>query len=175
MSCDDVAMSAVTSFGKRCTPKLLFSNMKSINESLQITTQFINSSICFISNLAGSGKLVCPFQIDMCIAVGAPAIAENNVIGDSDDDDDDDDDDFDDEDDDGDTTSDFVDCIGKIEDKLKKNNLKYKFSEKDLGKEARMFDDLYKDFVGEHKLEGKDDKTDYLHQKRLIAFVDRRE
>eukprot|EP01084_Bolivina_argentea_P311985 540098_1 len=125
-----------------------------INDSLEITVQFIYSSIHFISNLVASNS---PFQIDMCIAVGAPVL---------DYDDDDDDDDF--------PGSGFVDCIGNIEDKLKQNSLKYKFSVQQLTKEARMFDDVYNDFVDEHKLEGKDDKTEYLHQKRLIAFVDRR-
>eukprot|EP01084_Bolivina_argentea_P081845 148193_1 len=96
-SCDEVATAAVISFGKRCTPKLLFSNMMSINDSLEMTVQFINSCINFISNLAGSGRLICPFQIDMCIAVGAPAIVENNTEDDDDDDFDDDDDDDDDD------------------------------------------------------------------------------
>eukprot|EP01084_Bolivina_argentea_P311986 540099_1 len=140
-----------------------------INDSLEITVQFIYSSIHFISNLVASNS---PFQIDMCIAVGAPVVFEN--IYDYDSDDDDDDDDINDDDVGGDFGCDFVDCIGNIEDKLKQNSLKYKFSVQQLTKEARMFDDVYNDFVDEHKLEGKDDKTEYLHQKRLIAFVDRR-
>eukprot|EP01084_Bolivina_argentea_P315300 546214_1 len=182
---DKVAMGAVYSFGKRCTPKLLFNNMMAINDSIEITVQFIQNSINFVSNLINTGKRICPFQIDMCIAVGAPGIVEYNASGgknnqrkyindDSDDDDDDDDDDDVGGGGNDNNKGDFVDCVGPIEDKLKKNMLKYKFSVQNLAK-RRMFNDVYKDFVSEHKLQSTDNKTDYLHKKRLIIFVDRRE
>eukprot|EP01084_Bolivina_argentea_P061568 112525_1 len=134
-------MGAVISFGKRCVPKLLFSNMMLINDSLQATVQLFNGSIQFIVKKTATHKLICPFQIDMCIAVGAPAIIKNNVTagGDSDSDDDDDDDIGGDGVDDG-LSGDFVDCIGAIEDKLKNNNLKYKFKTTSVNR-ARMFDD----------------------------------
>eukprot|EP01084_Bolivina_argentea_P061569 112527_1 len=185
-------MGAVISFGKRCVPKLLFSNMMLINDSLQATVQLFNGSIQFIVKKTATHKLICPFQIDMCIAVGAPAIIENNVTagGDSDNDDDDDGDYYgdyyefyDDDDDDigGDgvddgLSGDFVDCIGAIEDKLKNNNLKYAFCPATKNRN-RMFNEVYEEFVKKvpHELEGLDDKTEYLHKKRLIAFVDRRE
>eukprot|EP01084_Bolivina_argentea_P061570 112529_1 len=168
-------MGAVISFGKRCVPKLLFSNMMLINDSLQATVQLFNGSIQFIVKKTATHKLICPFQIDMCIAVGAPAIIKNNVTagGDSDSDDDDDDDIGGDGVDDG-LSGDFVDCIGAIEDKLKNNNLKYKFKTTSVNRN-RMFDDVCYDFVEKHELKGLDNKTEYLHKKRLIAFVDRRE
>jgi len=52
--------------------------------------------------------------------------------------------------------------------------LKYKLSEEDLTKQARIFGNLYNNFASDNKLEEKDEKTDYLHKKRLIVFIDRR-
>merc|ERR1712087_386110 len=177
-----VATTAVSSFGKRGTPKLLFSPMKLIDDSLEHTVQYMNAAVRFVSNLVTtatkSNLSICPFQLDMSLASGQPTLVENEVDDDPDgnesgDEDDDDDDDFDFEEDQM-----FFDVVGDIKGKLEHNKLRYIHKSKVAEREkARMLEGLYKGFLKQHRLKetrGDKDQESFLHRRRMVAFVDRR-
>eukprot|EP00486_Rosalina_sp_Unknown_P015646 CAMPEP_0201595080 /NCGR_PEP_ID=MMETSP0190_2-20130828/192205_1 /ASSEMBLY_ACC=CAM_ASM_000263 /TAXON_ID=37353 /ORGANISM="Rosalina sp." /LENGTH=344 /DNA_ID=CAMNT_0048054949 /DNA_START=190 /DNA_END=1223 /DNA_ORIENTATION=- len=134
-------------------------------------------------------ETVCPFQVDLAIAVGQPASTEKktNMGGIIQNDDDDDDDDDDDEDDQkgggggGKKYKGYVDVVGDLEKKLKANNLKYVTSEhesKTGAPKTRFYAQMIKD------LKGKLDKTtypsigdktlQYPHRSRFVTMIDRR-
>eukprot|EP01084_Bolivina_argentea_P081844 148191_1 len=80
VSADYLAEMAVVSFRKECTPKLLFTSMLLIDDDLETTVQFFNAAVEFISNIAKSkSKTICPFQMDVCIAVGEPKSVDKHV------------------------------------------------------------------------------------------------
>ena len=148
-----------------------------INGSLEVTVQYMVQAAEWIDNIAlqSNGETV-PFQFDLCFAFGEPFERDNDSNDQSDDGDyDDPDDDEDDDDDDEDTKeqepTEYVDYVGKIEEKLKNNDLKY--SKKEINAKdgmEKMFGDLFRQFLNEKKMK----KDSYLRSKRLISMVDQR-
>jgi len=179
----EIAIGAVKAFGARAVPKLLFSNIIKIDDSVEINVKYMAAAIDWIGELIAGKQLVCPFQMDLCLGFGAPFTTEVAVgIGgndqkeeEEDDDDDDDDDDDVEQKEDDEKGGAFFDCIGDIKGKLEKNKLKYEKGEHvaDFGPPpTRMFDKIFKKFV--NKLDG-DKNKDYPHNKRFISFIDRRD
>eukprot|EP01084_Bolivina_argentea_P023288 43429_1 len=115
----ELAFNAVNSFGSRCCPQLLFTQMNVINDSLEITIRYIESVTQFIANLFNESgiektmRALCPFQIDMCIAHGKPYRKDKQICYD-DDDDDNNDNNMENKSDDQ-----WVECIGDIKKKKK--------------------------------------------------------
>ena len=179
---NDLAVSAVLSFGHRFMSKLQFNSMKLIQDSMEQTLLYMLNAVTFITNLTSTASKVkqgiCPFQLDVCIASGKPAIRQQGGIqgvhDDLESDDDSEDDDDDDDDDDNKGSQRYVDYVGDIENKLKVNKLRYEEGENapsdDGRSQGRMFANLYK------KLEGEAAKSDteYFYRKRLVVMVDRR-
>eukprot|EP01084_Bolivina_argentea_P312447 540926_1 len=120
----EIASAAVKSFSARCCPKLLLNPFIRINGSLENTIENIHFVLGKVGVLMHK-QHVLPFQIDLCIATGAPKRVDLPNIGDDDDDDDDDDNAADDEKKSEQKEENWVDCIGNIEAKLKKNHLTY--------------------------------------------------
>ena len=180
----DIVKHSITSFGKRTVPYFNFKNPLAINDSLEITVRYIHEMVFFIGHVLTHSEQIqkpaCPFQIDFVIAYDEPLSLsedENKITYKGNDDDDDDDDNNDNKDD-----SEFIDCIGDIESKLKKNGVNYVKGDQqtDLDDDfpygkAREFDRLYKQFLKKHGIkEGHNSNSLHLHQKRMIVLLDRR-
>ena len=170
--------SAVKSFFARIMPKLFFTSMTKINGSIQYTVEYVVRAAEWIKNLletrGGGSADICPFQFDLCIAVGEPEQCDD-MVGDEDDDSDrENDDDANDGGGDDDSEQEFPDYIGDIGHKLKNNELKNtkKVIAAKIGMN-RFFDDLFDQFLEDNKIRKKN-QFSYLHSKRLISMVDRR-
>ena len=100
-----------------------------IQDSLETASRYICNSINFVSNLIRRPRLVCPFQVDICIAFNEARFVRSNDDDPSDDDDDEDiydDDDDDDDDEDDETKEDaFVDAIGNVKQRVLEEQLPY--------------------------------------------------
>jgi len=173
----DLAKGAVQGFFKRIMPKLLFAPMSKINGSLKMTVQYMAAAMEWITNLlttaSGQGGVVslCPFQFDLCFAVGEPKRSDHDISVLDEDEDDDDDDDHKDDD------IKYIDYIGDIGAKLTKNKMKHLMMEKNAkDKVGRVFEEMYIQFLEGNGLKKIDDlgQRSYLQRKRLISFVDRR-
>ena len=182
----ELVQNAVKSFGARACPKLMFANIISINDSIEVNVNYIISTLEWITEMIKDNPdLICPFQYDLCIGVGKPSQTENKQKFSTANDDEDDDDDDDDNGDDEKTAKNknelpYVDVVGDIETKLQKNNLKYvkdKFQSGPGNKpQTRLYDDMMK------KLRQQLDKqtfphkgnAQYPHRSRFIGYIDRR-
>merc|ERR1719295_2542304 len=122
----ELVESAISSYEKRMNKRLNLSQPIKINNSIPFIVAHFAAACQFVK-----GRLIkyksernpcCPFQLDVCVAVGEPIGNESNDHEDDDDaaDDDDDDDDDDDQKEDPDPDK-FMDHIGDIEGKLKAN------------------------------------------------------
>jgi len=167
---------AVKSFFARVMPKLLFTPMRKINGSLDVTVQYMAAATEWIRNLLQTTKkntiALCPFQFDLCFAVGNPLVLDDQFEADDDDDDPNDKDESKEDDQ-------YVDYIGQIEDKLKANELANskmkKPAEQARDGVGRVFLDLYKQFLQENERQPQDDNNfSNLHRRRMVAMVDRR-
>eukprot|EP01084_Bolivina_argentea_P053081 97451_1 len=87
-------------------------------------------------------RALCPFQIDMCIAVGKPYRKDKQIYYDDHDDDDIDDDNMERK-----TDDQWVDCIGDIKNKIKTNKLSYIFANVETGgrPQQKIFTKLFND------------------------------
>jgi len=171
-----VALTAVSSFGKRCTPKLMFAPMRLIDDSLERTVQYIDAAVTFVSNLLRTATkeqmAICPFQLDVCVASGKPSAVDHKVDEDSGNEDSDGDGDDDDESDYDEST--YFDVLGDIKGKLDHNKLRYASVQvSQQGDNARMLENLYKAFTAQHK-ERRGDQESFLHRRRMVTFIDRR-
>eukprot|EP01084_Bolivina_argentea_P078947 143275_1 len=163
----------VKTFGRNCFAKFSFTPMMAINEQLEVIVKYINESIIFVTCLATSDRVVTPFQFDVCIAIATTSISiattsiskKSCDVIDDDDDDDDIDEDY--------KSYDYmdVDCIGNIKDKLIKNGLNFILNKNDgmITSNSGIFLNIYREFKMSNKLQ-----DDYIHNKRLIALIDRR-
>eukprot|EP01083_Nonionella_stella_P168008 566068_1 len=161
-------ISAVRSFMKRVCPELQLRPMAYINHDLEKIIVYINDAVNWVHSLATDPSTICPFQIDFCIAVGAPISAENKEELNTNSDDDEPDDTQQQEDE-----KHWVDMVGDIKQRLKENELKYSMTECPAEQESRIFHEIFQNFVKENDLKGSG-KSAYLHQKRLITMIDRR-
>eukprot|EP01084_Bolivina_argentea_P078948 143276_1 len=153
----------VKTFNRNCFSRLIFTPIVVIHDSLEVITNYINESILFIKCL--TDQLVIPFQFDVCIATGQPIQIDNDVTDNYD---------IDDVDSPKSVPSvkeEYIDCIGNIKDKLVKNGLN--FILRDKNDKMIKFSKIYGDFKTKNKLEDTSE-YDYIHNKRLIAFIDRR-
>eukprot|EP01083_Nonionella_stella_P071763 192963_1 len=179
------AKCAVDGFNHRACNMLQLDPMSKIDDDLARIIYYIEDAANWIGNLIHdksrfNPKGLCPFQVDFCIASGAPIKDENLVEKGleaiktnrnkpdvehkfSDDEEE---------------TDDFIDYVGNIEENLKNRKIKYakcKYSEVDDQKETRVLGELYNRFLKDNDLRANDENTfQYLHKKRLIAMVDRR-
>eukprot|EP01083_Nonionella_stella_P129181 391795_1 len=180
----ELATGAVDSFSKRVCPKLQLQPMSKIDDDLETIVYYIKEAVNWVWSLATKREvkekqLICPFQVDFCIAVGAPVSAESkeqmkpDEDPDEEDDDEDDDDDDDPKEDDPKDDEKWNDVVAGIKERLDANHLKYSKGERPQAEESRIFPDIYKKFEDEHKLEDSGNAA-YLHKKRLIAMIDRR-
>ena len=133
-----------------------------INDFMEDIIKYIDAACIFIKNLLKTEDGLTPFQMDVCVAVG------KSVAVFLDDDDDDDDDKKEDD-------SDYADCIGDFEQRIKANDLKYvKYEPND--NERFTWRDLLHLFRERRKKvqSGQQTNVSYPHKKRLILFIDRR-
>ena len=173
-ACHDIVRGGVISFGKRFTPKLVFQSLKKINDDIKPIVLYIDSTVqlihSIIKNQQNLNKGVCPFQIDICFAMGAPKATEEKDTGAGDDDEDDDDDGDDEEE-----NKDYVDYVDDIKKKLEKNKLSYQHDlhEPELEKTGRVLIDLYQ----QHEKTKEEKRKDYAYpyRKRFVVMIDRRE
>eukprot|EP01083_Nonionella_stella_P102311 290959_1 len=178
----ELATRAVDSFSKRVCPKLQLRPMCKIDDELDIIVDYFAAAVSWISRLIRQAnrakEIICPFQVDVCIVVGAPVSedAKEELKAELTDNDEEDDDP---EVDEKSQMGQWEDIVGNIEERVQTNKLKYYTEEliRDARKgvmEGRLLQAIYDNFVSEHQLRG-DGKSAYLHQKRLIAMVDRRQ
>ena len=155
-----------------------------IDNSIEVTVEHILNAVLFASRstkiaVSDSADSVssCPFQVDLCIAMGEPVEVKDEqkevdlMGGDHDDLGDGYDDDDDGKEDPVDT--DYVDSIGDIEAKLKFNHLVFEKISIQIGVAK---DDLQSGMTQKRKIFAKYTNNPHqLHRQRLIAVVDRRE
>ena len=129
--------------------------------------QFVSRSTKIAVSGSADSTSTCPFQVDLCIAMGPPIEVEAK------DDSDDDGDDGDGDDTDGDDTeevkAEYVDYVGDIAAKLSANDLEFKKMQCGVNSTAQN-----DGIVERRKLFTFHTETESLHRQRLIAFVDRR-
>merc|ERR1719361_3277486 len=138
--------------------------MTKFDSSLRDTMQYIERISEFVENLIKTSK-VCPFQVDLVLAMGKPHKMDDAKYDDEDDDDDEEDEDDDDE-------EKYFDYVGDIKAKLEKNQLP--FVTVDGKPSPRLFDDLYKQYKDANKLGDEKEDEEYLRKRRIVALVDRR-
>jgi len=169
-----LAETALQSYFKRVIPNLMFNPMTAMNSSLEAVVQYIDGATAFIGNLLSMTKgltdsKLCPFQFDLSIAVGEPKVTGHKVqnpqfgAGPSDDAEDDPDDD------DDEAAPKYIDYVGDILAKLKANELRFERKEAMPGDPTRK---LFQQLL--HELSDKKEAA-WLHRKRVIALVDRRQ
>eukprot|EP01084_Bolivina_argentea_P314185 544180_1 len=150
-------LSAITSFYKRLVPKLLLNESTRIQDLIAPTAKYITNAVLWVSRLAHNN---CPFEVDICI--GYRKVVFNNIfvgndlrnIYDND--------------------EGFFDCIGNVEQKLKKNNINYcrqiidayESKEKDA---VCVFQKLFAKFKRDLKIDN------YPYKRRFVVFIDRRQ
>eukprot|EP00484_Ammonia_sp_Unknown_P020711 CAMPEP_0197023498 /NCGR_PEP_ID=MMETSP1384-20130603/4175_1 /TAXON_ID=29189 /ORGANISM="Ammonia sp." /LENGTH=563 /DNA_ID=CAMNT_0042451713 /DNA_START=35 /DNA_END=1726 /DNA_ORIENTATION=+ len=173
------ATMCIQSYGTRMVPQLMYINStQRINDSLAEFVQYLQDAITFVSNLVKKGSTICPFQMDFCVAfkntVATFSDSHTAVKENDDDDDDDDDDQAADASDQKEENDDKKDWVQDIQKKLEANKLKYSVAAQD-STERRRFGILFQKFFADHKIsEHVNQHQHYLHNKRLIAFADRR-
>eukprot|EP01084_Bolivina_argentea_P314184 544177_1 len=163
-------LSAITSFYKRLVPKLLLNESTRIQDLIAPTAKYITSAVLWISRLAQNNIDTvdgnnCPFQIDVCIGY-KKVIGSNIYVGATI---------YDQQEEQKEKEPSFFDCIGNIEDKLKKNNLYYytqivdeskqKFG---IGSSQRVFQKVFDRYQRGLK------RDNYPHKRRFVVFIDRR-
>eukprot|EP01083_Nonionella_stella_P152194 487483_1 len=174
----ELATCAVNSFGKRVCPPFVLKPMSKIDDDLETIVNYIVDAINWVWSLTTRAnrdtETICPFQVDFCFVEGRPIESEvkeewNPKANEEDDEPDGEDNTEEDE-------KGFVDVVGDIKERLDASELRYYKGERhhvDDPKQSRITD-IYKEFVKKYDLEGSGN-TAYLHKKRLITMIDRRE
>lgn len=172
----EIVIMGVQTFQNRIANKFSFSVLYTIDNSLEIVVEYILMAVAYVGNLIkiGDGG-VCPFQLDLCFAVGATKL----VDGDGDDDHDYDDDD--DDDDEKGAADAVVDPIGDIdlESQLNASNLAFcamKQGDGDNGTVPRR-NFFRHGFQSTNGLSprGNEPEHAFFHRKRTILAVDLRD
>lgn len=198
MDYKECAKMAVVSFSKRCCGKMLFNTMMQIDDSIQKFFEYLALTLDFITNLIEdckkTQKVLCPFMMDVLLAVGAPKFIDQDqtitkseeVIKDTENkpgvdgsssessDDDDECDKYIDNLEDGlDIAKEWVDCIGSVKARLEAQKLSYIKSSIDDSFTFRSLGELFKQFINDNKLKG-GKGFPYPYSRRFMILIDRR-
>merc|ERR1712130_218701 len=179
----DLLKAAIDAFGARICGKLIFSQRAVINDSMEVIVNYIATAISWIEAMieenyknAPNKPSLCPFQFDLCLASGKTHLIEQEAdVGYPFDDDPDDE-----KEDGSNKDTKYIDCIGDITKKLKKNNLPHHRIKYKPGKAPQIQRKVYHQPLKELKVQMSkmDDKEldpeNYPHKSRVIGFVDRR-
>eukprot|EP01083_Nonionella_stella_P165145 548708_1 len=161
----ELATEAVVAFRRVC-PSLSLQSMFRIDDELDCIVRYIVDAINWVWSLVTTPRQtdesICPFQMDLCIAVGTPVSVEvSETVGSPRDrDEDEKGNDADDDD-----PKRWYNAVDDIKKNLDASNLKYYYKTKP----QNTFADIYHGFASKHTLKGS-----YLHRKRLITMIDRR-
>eukprot|EP01084_Bolivina_argentea_P174916 302952_1 len=121
----EMIVAAMKSFSIRICPRMLFSSLFLINDSLKSIVKWIYDASQLVKMLINRQHHAIPCQIDLCIAVGKPLNTtekknDNENFHEYESDDSDNEDDDDDEKKINEKEVGFIDIVGDIRDKLEK-------------------------------------------------------
>ena len=161
MDYKELAKMAVVSFNRHGLGTLQFNGITQIDDSIKKFFEYLLLATEFITNLINHTKkeqnALCPFMMDVLLAVGAPKYIDMHITS------------LDKE-----TEADrWIDCIGSVKARLDAQNLNYVTSRIDDTFDADSLHKLFKQFVNDHNLKG-GKEFDYPYCKRFILLIDRR-